>query len=356
MGDAAATPAPATPRREPPRRAREVAVAAPRAARGVAAGEAEADAATAALLSQLPQRVAPSGLPLQFELSRDWAPGMRVPARFFANEPLLRLLAAEAAEAAPASHAGGAGGFASALQQLAIVATLPGIVGASLGMPDIHAGYGFAIGNVAAFDLDDPEAVVSPGGVGFDINCGVRLLRTSLRADALEPPGVLRRLADALYHAVPVGTGADARATQLSAAELEEALRDGMDFLERRGWCTADDRDATEERGAFAGADPSRVSDRAKARATGQAGTLGAGNHYLEVQVVEAVYDPELVRLGPPGVHRLPAAHGCRQGRHPRGGPAACVRARQQRRRARLPGGYARGSQLRLRQPNAAGQ
>jgi hypothetical protein len=293
-GAAAETPTPTTPRQDAPARAHEEVIAASRSpdkapppAIGVDTGDTD-DAAVALLLSRLPHRVTRVG-PLEFELSREWAPAMRVPARFFANTALLRLLADEAADA----QAGGAsgGGFSSALQQLANVATLPGIVGASLGMPDIHSGYGFAIGNVAAFDLADPQAVVSPGGVGFDINCGVRLLRTDLRSSALEAPGVLRRLADALYRTVPVGTGSDSRAMTLSPSELDDVLRDGMAFLERRGLCTAADRDATEERGAFPGADPARVSDRAKTRAKGQAGTLGAGNHYLEVQIVDAIYD-----------------------------------------------------------------
>ena len=173
-GAAAETPTPTTPRQDAPRRAREEAVAASRspekAPPAPAVDTGSEGAAVAALLSRLPHRVTRVG-PLEFELSRDWAPGMRVPARFFANEALLRLLADEAADA----QAGGAsgGGFSSALQQLANVATLPGIVGASLGMPDIHAGYGFAIGNVAAFDLDDPQAVVSPGACPRRGYCGI---------------------------------------------------------------------------------------------------------------------------------------------------------------------------------------
>ena len=171
------------------------------------------------------------------------------------------------------------------------MATLPGILGASVGMPDLHAGYGFAIGNVAAFDLASPEAVVSPGGVGFDINCGVRLLRSALRAEDLARPGVLARLADALAARCPAGTGADKRALELSGGELRRVLQEGMGYLEAAGLCWPEDRDVTEERGCFAGADADKVSGRAKARGDGQAGTLGAGNHYLEVQVVEEVYD-----------------------------------------------------------------
>jgi tRNA-splicing ligase RtcB len=182
------------------------------------------------------------------------------------------------------------------------VATLPGIVGASIGMPDLHAGYGFAIGNVAAFDFEQPDAVVSPGGVGFDINCGVRLLRSSLTAADLAAPGVLARLADALYKAVPAGTGSDARALQLDAHELERVLSEGMGYLEAAGLCWAEDREVTEERGCFPSADASKVSARAKARGDSQAGTLGAGNHYLEVQIVEEVYDEAAAAVM--GLHR----------------------------------------------------
>jgi tRNA-splicing ligase RtcB len=158
-------------------------------------------------------------------------------------------------------------------------------------MPDIHAGYGFAIGNVAAFDLAHPHAVVSPGGVGFDINCGVRLLRSALTAADLARPGVLPRLADALYKAVPAGTGADARALPLDAHALDRVLNEGMRYLKDAGLCWPEDLEVTEERGCFPGADASKVSARAKARGAGQAGTLGAGNHYLEVQIVEEVFD-----------------------------------------------------------------
>ncbi len=245
------------------------------------ADEKDEDTAIASLLARLRHGVVRVA-PFEFQLADDWLPAsgprMRVPARFFARRELLELLVEESELAA--------GGFVSALQQLANVSTLPGILGASLAMPDVHSGYGFAIGAVAAFDLDAPDAVVSPGGVGFDINCGVRLLRSSLTEDDLTDE-VLDRLADSLYKRVPVGTGADERALELDAEALDEVLNEGMAYLERRGLCWPEDRAMTEERGSFAGADASRVSDRAKARGRGQAGTLGAGNHYCEVQIVE---------------------------------------------------------------------
>ncbi|DBA91897.1 TPA: hypothetical protein ACH3X2_003803 [Trebouxia sp. C0005] len=123
--------------------------------------------------------------------------GMNVPARFYASPELLKLVSNEFQTAT--------GGFTGAVQQLANVATLPGIVGSSIGMPDIHSGYGFAVGNVAAFDLADPKAVVSPGGVGFDINCGVRLLRSDLTEEDVKP--LKSKLADNLFDQVPVGVG-----------------------------------------------------------------------------------------------------------------------------------------------------
>ncbi|KAL0022452.1 hypothetical protein WJX79_001856 [Trebouxia sp. C0005] len=176
--------------------------------------------------------------------------GMNVPARFYASPELLKLVSNEFQTAT--------GGFTGAVQQLANVATLPGIVGSSIGMPDIHSGYGFAVGNVAAFDLADPKAVVSPGGVGFDINCGVRLLRSDLTEEDVKP--LKSKLADNLFDQVPVGVGGKSQ-LKLTPADVNEQIL--------------------------------QVSDRAKKRGRTQLGTLGAGNHYVEVQVVDQVYDEE---------------------------------------------------------------
>ena len=189
--------------------------------------------------------------------------------------------------------------------QLANVACLPGIVGVSLGMPDLHAGYGFAIGNIAATDLDDPEAVVSPGGVGFDINCGVRLLRTNLTKEDVCGTG-LHKLADRLYRSIPAGVGSG-KVRELTRKELDRVLEEGMGWCKRQGLCWASDLRRCEESGCFAGADAKKVSARAKKRGLAQSGSLGSGNHYLEVQVVDRVYDSKSAeamglreRRGPP--------------------------------------------------------
>ena len=174
-----------------------------------------------------------------------------------------------------------------ALEQVANVATLPGIVGASLAMPDVHWGYGFPVGGVAATRRAD--GVVSPGGIGFDINCGVRLLRTDLGAADVRP--VAERLADALFAAVPSGVGARS-GRRLARDELDAVLAHGAAWAIERGRGTPDDLERTEERGAQAGAEPAAVSARARERGADQLGTLGSGNHFLEVQVVERVLDP----------------------------------------------------------------
>jgi tRNA-splicing ligase RtcB len=176
-----------------------------------------------------------------------------------------------------------------ALVQLANVATLPGIVGPALAMPDFHWGYGFPIGGVAAFD---PAAggVVSPGGVGYDINCGVRLLATQLAAGEVRPH--LKRLAEELYRRIPSGVGAT-QAEEQSPRELAGALLGGAPWALSRGFGDHADADALEEGGCLAGADPDQVSPRARERGRGQLGTLGSGNHFVEVGVADVIYDPE---------------------------------------------------------------
>lgn len=174
-----------------------------------------------------------------------------------------------------------------ALEQVRNVATLPGIVGPAMAMPDIHWGYGFPIGGVAAFDAD--EGVVSPGGVGYDINCGVRLLRSGLTATEVRP--VLDRLADALFRNVPSGVGSHRRDLKLSVPETRKVLQQGAAWAVKSGFGNAADLDHIEARGTIPGADPERVSDRALERGRDQLGTLGSGNHFLEIQQVEAVYD-----------------------------------------------------------------
>ncbi len=172
-------------------------------------------------------------------------------------------------------------------EQVTNVATLPGIVKASYAMPDAHWGYGFPIGGVAAFDPDE-GGVVSAGGVGFDISCGVRCLHTGLKRDDIPP--VKKDLADALFFSVPAGLGSRGR-IHLSDAEMDAMLRGGARWAIERGYGTEADLERIEEHGCMAGAIPEQVSAHAKARQRDEVGTLGSGNHYLEVQYVAEVHD-----------------------------------------------------------------
>ncbi len=177
-------------------------------------------------------------------------------------------------------------------EQLAGVASLPGIVRAAYAMPDAHWGYGFPIGGVAGFDPDD-GGVVSAGGVGFDISCGVRTYRTGLQetdlGDRLEP------LAHDLYRSIPAGVGSEG-ALRLSKRELDEVLVHGARWAVRRGFGEEEELARVEEGGRVPGADPTKVSDRAKERQLGEVGTLGSGNHYLELQVVDRLFDGPAAR------------------------------------------------------------
>jgi tRNA-splicing ligase RtcB (3'-phosphate/5'-hydroxy nucleic acid ligase) len=198
---------------------------------------------------------------------------MRVPGVIFGSRDLLEDMDEKVAE------------------QVSNVATLPGVVKASCAMPDAHWGYGFPIGGVAAFD-PDRGGVVSAGGVGFDIACGVRTLHTGLMASDVEP--VKRRLADALFRTVPAGVGS-VGGVALEGAEMDAMLRGGAAWAVGRGFGDLADLQRIEERGCMKGARPEQVSDRAKVRQREETGTLGSGNHYLEVQRVAEVFD---VRAG----------------------------------------------------------
>jgi tRNA-splicing ligase RtcB len=206
-----------------------------------------------------------------WEIPPSWRPGMRVPIRIYASAELLGAM------------------DDAVFQQAANVARLPGIVGASLVMPDAHWGYGFPIGGVAA--MDPESGVISPGGIGFDINCGMRLAMTTLTLEEVTPR--LRTLVDRLAERVPAGVGCHG-SVSVSQSEFAEVLCDGAGWAVRRGFGTAEDLARTEENGCFAGADPGAVSPRAMQRGREQIGTLGSGNHYLEIQVVrrEDIADP----------------------------------------------------------------
>jgi tRNA-splicing ligase RtcB len=176
-----------------------------------------------------------------------------------------------------------------ALEQVANVACLPGIVGKSLAMPDIHWGYGFPIGGVAAFDVED--GVISPGGVGYDINCGVRLLRSDLTE--AEVRSRLDTLMDRLFRDLPSGVGSRRTDFVLKPADLRGVLAEGAGWVVARGLGNEDDLEAIESRGRLPGADPEALSERARKRGRDQLGTLGSGNHFAEIQVVEEVHDPD---------------------------------------------------------------
>ncbi|MBI4794247.1 MAG: RtcB family protein [Deltaproteobacteria bacterium] len=181
------------------------------------------------------------------------------------------------------------------LQQVANVATLPGIEGASLAMPDIHWGYGFPIGGVAAFNLE--EGVVSPGGVGYDINCGVRLLRTNLQRPEVEPS--IEELVNTLFRNIPSGLGSRRKDLKLSVPTLHEVMRYGAAWAVKNGYGDKDDLAHIEAQGQISGADPELVSDFAKDRGKDQLGTLGSGNHFVEVGYVLDLYDDDLAyKLG----------------------------------------------------------
>lgn len=210
----------------------------------------------------------------RWRLPRDDKRGMRTEGIVYADAELFNDLRGDAA-----------------LGQVAEVACLPGIVGPSMAMPDCHYGYGFPIGGVAAFDVE--TGIVSPGGVGYDINCGVRLLRSDLTVADLQ--GKLEKLASAINARIPAGAGEKGE-LRLTGSELEEVLVNGPEWVVKRGYGTAEDIAHTEDGGRLPGADPAALSKRAYQRGAPQLATLGGGNHFLEIQAVEEIYDEKLAR------------------------------------------------------------
>jgi len=200
--------------------------------------------------------------------------GMRVPAIIYADAALVRDMDAKV------------------LEQIVNVASLPGIVRAAYAMPDAHWGYGFPIGGVAAFDADD-HGIVSAGGVGFDVSCGVRTLHTGLTVEEIDP--LKPALADALFQAVPAGLGSTGN-IRLDERAMDAMLTGGAQWALERGYGRAEDMARIEEHGCMSGARPDRVSARARARQRDEMGTLGSGNHYLEIQAVVEVFDPPIAR------------------------------------------------------------
>ncbi len=209
-----------------------------------------------------------------YEIPKSYKQEMRTKGIIFADQGLIESIVSD-----------------NAPEQVANVATLPGIVGASKAMPDIHWGYGFPIGGVAAMDVDD--GVISPGGVGYDINCGVRLVRTDMEAQGIK--GDIKALINEMYDNVPAGVGKKARIT-LKRGELDRVLDHGVEWAVEQGFGWHEDISNTEDRGCMKSADSSKVSRKAKDRGEPQLGTLGGGNHFLEIQKVDKIFDQDAAR------------------------------------------------------------
>ncbi len=210
----------------------------------------------------------------KYEIPVDQKYGMRVPGVIYANESIIDGIRND-----------------DSLKQVINVSTLPGIIKASLAMPDIHLGYGFPIGGVAAFDFDD--GIISPGGVGYDINCGVRLIRTNFNEKDIRPK--IREIIDTIFDNVPSGVGREGK-LKLSRDKFENILSDGVKSVVEQGYGWERDKDRIEEGGTIKFADRSKVSNKARERGFSQLGSLGAGNHFLEVQVVDKIYNKEIAK------------------------------------------------------------
>ena len=212
---------------------------------------------------------------VSWEIPTSYKAGMQVPARVYATRKLLQ------------------GMDAGVIEQVTNVACLPGIVRHAYAMADAHWGYGFPIGGVAAFELDN--GVISPGGIGFDINCGMRLIRTNLSYSEVRPK--IRELVDLIFRLVPAGVGVKGF-LRVTEAQFDEIMKYGVKWCAENGQAWEDDPVHVEEGGFIKGADPSKVSRQARSRGIDQLGTLGSGNHYLEIQVVDPArhYDPELAK------------------------------------------------------------
>jgi len=206
----------------------------------------------------------------RWQIPKSYQPDMRVPGLIYADEALLKSIKRD-----------------RALEQVANAATLPGIVKCSLAMPDIHWGYGLPIGGVVATDVE-AGGVITPGGVGYDINCGVRLVKTNLVEKEVKPH--IRDLVESLYNNIPAGVGSEGK-IKVTSAEEEKILRGGAKWAVSQGFGTQEDLECTEECGRMEGANPSKVSERAYKRGQRQSGTLGSGNHFIEVQAVDEIYD-----------------------------------------------------------------
>jgi tRNA-splicing ligase RtcB len=211
----------------------------------------------------------------RWKIPLNYKTGMKVPGLIYASKEMLESIREEQTP-----------------EQVANVAFLPGIVSYSFAMPDIHWGYGFPIGGVAAMDIKD--GVISPGGVGYDINCGVRLMRTGLSEAEVRPR--INQLINELFHSIPSGLGSEGK-IKIEQKEMARLMVEGARWAVKRGFGYEEDLNVTEEGGCLAGADPSKVSDKAVKRGVPQAGTLGSGNHFLEIQVVKEIFDPHIASI-----------------------------------------------------------
>ena len=223
--------------------------------------------------SNIPKKIGEN----QYEIDADSNLGMKVPVRIYANETLLQKMLSD-----------------RTIMQARNVASIPGIVSHSVVLPDGHEGYGFPVGGVAAMDAE--EGMISPGGVGYDINCGVRLLRSNLTEQTVRSK--LKDLVNDLFSSIPSGVGSKG-AVRLTNSELDEVLVNGVNWAIDHGYGSSNDSDVCEENGKIPGADPNKVSDKARKRGAPQLGSLGSGNHFLEIQKVAEIHDEEAAnRMG----------------------------------------------------------
>ena len=223
--------------------------------------------------SSIPKKIGEN----QYQIDADSNLGMKVPVRIYANEPLLQKMLSD-----------------RTIMQARNVASIPGIVSHSVVLPDGHEGYGFPVGGVAAMDAED--GMISPGGVGYDINCGVRLLRSNLTEQTVRSK--LKDLVNDLFSSIPSGVGSKG-AVRLTNSELDEVLVNGVNWAIDHGYGSSNDSDVCEENGKIPNADPNKVSDKARKRGAPQLGSLGSGNHFLEIQKVAEIHDEEAAnRMG----------------------------------------------------------
>jgi tRNA-splicing ligase RtcB len=223
--------------------------------------------------SSIPKKIGEN----QYQIDADPNLGMNVPVKIYADEPLLQKMLSD-----------------RTIMQARNVASIPGIVSHSVVLPDGHEGYGFPVGGVAAMDAE--EGMISPGGVGYDINCGVRLLRSNLTEQTVRSK--LKDLVNDLFSSIPSGVGSKG-AVRLTNSELDEVLVNGVNWAIEHGYGSSNDSDVCEENGKIPGADPNKVSDKARKRGAPQLGSLGSGNHFLEIQKVSEIHDEEAAnRMG----------------------------------------------------------